>query len=98
MAKKKFPQGVMLGELPKDRPLKNGEQVAWMGKTYTVSIFHVPKDKMRERGFSFSDRRLPGFGVYELVYDGVTNERYIGGANTLFELQDLLGIPAVKES
>lgn len=112
--KKKFPTGVMLGELPKDRKLKNGEQVAWAGKTYLVDGWkqsygrdrskttHQPGDKIH--GYEKSVFQIPyvvGYGVYEFLGGykiGQATHRYIGVANTVFELQDLLGVPRVKSA
>jgi len=114
MAKKKFPQGVILGEMPKDRKLKLGEQVCWDGKTYMVkgwkehygrnrgNVVHQPGDEIH--GYNKSVFQIypeVGFGIYEFMggYEiGKVTHRYIGAANTVFELQSLLGVPAVKQS
>lgn len=107
-----FPEGVLLGELPKDKKLRGNERFGWNGNQYFLDadlrhqapsrgVRHFPANKIRGYVVWGEVKSVDGFGVFidrGIVQFGEISGEYVGAASTIFELQDLIGVPRVKPS
>ncbi len=81
MAKRKqFPQGVLLGEPPVDRPLKHGELLTWNGQRYQF---------LWEEMHPWVGLPIPETGIYEFDAYGERGE-FVGACRTLFEAEAII--------